>query len=371
MKIVIVGPAHPYRGGIALFNERLAKAYLDKGAEVELVTFTLQYPSFLFPGKTQYSDTTAPKNLKIHRWINSVNPLSWFSVARKIKSLNPDLVIVAYWLPFMAASLGTIAKRLKQSCKVIALTHNMLPHEPRIGDKQLSNYFVKSVHGFLTLSDSVANDIKTFSSKPVKVTYHPLYDNFGESISKETAIKNLQLDTDYRYLLFFGIVRKYKGLDVLLESIPLIKDEKVKIIVAGEFYDDEAPYLSLIEKNELKNKVIFKNQFIADEDVVNYFCACDMVVQPYKTATQSGVTQIAYHFSKPMLVTNVGGLAEMVPHNKVGYSVECNPKSVANSINDFFDNKKETQFIANVEKEKEKYSWENMISSIDELVAKI
>lgn len=371
MKVVIVGPAYPYRGGIALFNERLAKAFQDNNDEVEIITFTLQYPNFLFPGKTQFSDAEPIKELKITRSINAVNPLSWIKTANRIKKVKPDLVLFAYWLPFMAPSFGTIAKLVAKNkhTKIAALVHNIIPHEKRAGDSMLSNYFIKHVDGFITLSKSVYDDLTTLTNKPKALTPHPLYDNFGKAVSKSEALKKLGLDASFNYLLFFGIIRKYKGLDTLLDAMAIeeIKAQKIKVIVAGEFYEDDAPYFNLIKKHQLEDSVVMVNKFIPDVDVVNYFCAADMIVQPYKHATQSGVTQIAYHFNKPMLVTNVGGLAEMIPNQKVGYVTESNPKSVAESIIDFYTNTREEEFIAGVKDEKQKYTWDKMILTISNL----
>jgi glycosyltransferase involved in cell wall biosynthesis len=371
MKVVIVGPAHPYRGGVALFNERLAKAFQENNDEVEIITFTLQYPNFLFPGKTQFSDAEPPKELKITRTINAVNPLSWIKTANRIKKAKPDLVLFAYWLPFMAPSFGTIAKLVAKNkhTKIAALVHNIIPHEKRAGDSMLSNYFIKHVDGFITLSKSVYDDLTSLTNKPKALTPHPLYDNFGKAIPKTEAIEKLGLDASFNYLLFFGIIRKYKGLDTLLEAMANeeIKAQKIKVIVAGEFYEDNTVYLDLIKKHQLENSVVLVNQFIPDEEVVNYFCAADLIVQPYKHATQSGVTQIAYHFNKPMLVTNVGGLSEMVPHQKVGYVTESNPKSVAESIIDFYINYREEKFVAGVKDEKQKYTWDKMTLTISNL----
>lgn len=371
MKVVIVGPAYPYRGGIALFNERLAKAFQENNDEVEIISFTLQYPNFLFPGKTQFSDAKPPKELRITRSINSVNPFSWLKTAKNIKKEKPDLVLFAYWLTFMAPSFGTIAKLVAKNkhTKIAALVHNIIPHEKRFGDTVLSNYFIKHVNGCITLSKSVYDDLTSLTNKPKVLTPHPLYDNFGAAISKTEAINKLGLDQSYSYLLFFGIIRKYKGLDTLLEAMANeeIKSKKVKVIVAGEFYEDSIAYLDLIKKHQLENSVVLVNQFIPDEEVVNYFCAADMVVQPYKHATQSGVTQIAYHFNKPMLVTNVGGLAEMVPNNKVGYVTECNSGAVSNALLDFYNNNREEEFITGVKDEKKKYTWDKMTLTISNL----
>lgn len=375
MNIVIIGPAHPYRGGIALFNERLALAFQEDNHTVEIITFKLQYPSILFPGKTQLSDDNAPKNLKITQQINSINPLNWLKIGTKIKNQQPDLVIFSYWMPFMAPCFGTIASKIKKNGKtnIIGLIHNIIPHEKRIGDNFLSSYFIKRVHGFIAMSDSVVKDLKTFTDKPITLTPHPLYDNFGDIKPKTEAKKLLGLALDFNYLLFFGIIRKYKGLDILLNAFAdeQLRNKNLKLLIAGEFYEDNTEYFNIIKEKNLTDDVIISDAFIPSTAVANYFCAADMVVQPYKHATQSGVTQIAYHFNKPMLVTDVGGLKEIVPNNVVGYVTQANSKSVADAINDFYVNNKEQQFIEGVKTEKLKYLWQTMTTKILDLHQKL
>ena len=320
-KIVILGTAYPYRGGIAAFNERLARQFQAEGHEVSIITFTLQYPSFLFPGKTQYTADPAPEDLHIERGMSSVNPLSWRKVGRMVNRGDYDMVVFAYWMSFFAPCYGRIAKQIKNA-KCIALIHNMMPHEGSLLDKWLTPFFVKSMNGFVALSKSVMDEVARLdkSAKPKAWAPHPIYDHYGPKEPRETALERLGLDQDFRYLLFFGLVRAYKGLDWLLEAFAdeRLRAYPLKLIVAGEFYDDEAPYLEQMKSLGLQDKVIIVNQFVPDDQVKDYFNACDIVVQPYKSATQSGVTQIAYHFEKPMLVTNVGGLDEIVPNGKVG-----------------------------------------------------
>ena len=251
---------------------------------------------------------------------------------------------------------------------------NIIPHEKRWADRILSNYYVKSVDAFIAMSQSVLKDLELFDKKKPKLfCAHPLYDNFGKAVSKQIAIQKLGLPNDCSYLLFFGFIREYKGLDLLLEAISdeRFKQLNVKLIIAGEYYSDPKPYREIIQKNKLTKVVIEKTTFIPNSEVVNYFCAADMVVQPYKSATQSGVTQIAYHFGKPMLVTNVGGLPEMIPNGKVGYVVEPNSKSIADALVDFYENKREHLFITNVEEEKKKYSWQNLINGINKLISEL
>ena len=369
-KIVIVGPAHPYRGGIATFSERLARQFQAEGKEVEMFTFTLQYPGFLFPGKTQYSDEAAPEGLKITRNITSVKPITWIKAGRQLKKMQPDMVIFAYWMSFMAPCMGTIAAFLRKSrCKCIGLIHNMIPHEPNILDKILPGYFVKKMDAFLALSQSVANDVNRFDKKgkPKMFRPHPIYDHYGDLMPREEALQLLKLDADYRYILFFGFIREYKGLDMLIEAMAdqELQQMPVKLIVAGEFYEDENKYLGRVEELGLQDKIIFYKQFISTNEVSRYFSACDIVALPYKTATQSGVTQVAFHFEKPMLVTKVGGLGEIVPHEKIGYVVEPQPAEIATALKDFFLRQRAAEFTANMPEEKQKYAWSNLTTALE------
>ncbi len=371
--VVILGSAHPLRGGLASYNERLARAYQQQGAKVKIFTFSLQYPNFLFPGKTQYSDEPKPQDLDIEVSLNSVNPFSWIALGRKIKKMAPDLLIIKFWIPFMGPSLGTVARiaRSNGKTKVISIIDNIIPHEKRPGDKVLANYFVGAVHGFIAMSESVLQDLNKFDSiKPKIFTPHPVYDNFGNVSDKSFAREALKLDPFGKYILFFGFIRDYKGLDLLLRAMAdeRLKKLGVKLIVAGEFYTDSKPYYDIIEQYKLDDRLVMATDFIPDSQVGTYFNAADMVVQPYKDATQSGVTQIAYHFEKPMLVTNVGGLPEIVPHMKTGYVVDVDPLKIADGIVDFYENNREEEMIANCRIEKKKYSWETMLEKIDMLL---
>lgn len=371
MKIIIVGTAYPYRGGLAAFNERLAREYMRRGDEVEIYTFTLQYPGFLFPGKTQYSDEPAPEGLVIRRRVNSVNPFNWLSVGREIAHKRPDLLITKFWLPFMAPCLGTIERRVRRNghTRVVSILDNVIPHEHRIGDRIFARYFVRSTDAFVAMSRSVLADLGLFDTrKHRQFCPHPLYDHYGDPMSKQEALAALRLDPQYHYVLFFGFIRDYKGLDLLLDAMA---DERfnslnVRLLVAGEFYGEPKPYMEQIERLGLGDRVVLHTDFIPDSQVNRYFCAADIVAQPYKSATQSGVTQIAYHFEKPMLVTDVGGLAEIVPHNKVGYVVEPESHQIAEALVRFFREGHEEPFTAAVAEEKKKYSWANMLKAIAE-----
>ncbi len=374
-KIVLIGTAHPYRGGLASFNERLIEEFIREGDKAEILTFTLQYPNFLFPGKTQYSNSPKP-NIPIERAVSSVNPVNWIKVGKRLKKEAPDLILFKYWLPFMAPCFGTIAKIAKpnKKTKVIAIIDNIIPHEKRIGDKILSTYFVNNVDAFVGMSKSVLEDLNLFDAhKPKKYNPHPIFDNFGELVEKEEALEHLGLDRSYSYILFFGFIRDYKGLDLLLKAFAntWFRTQKIKLIIAGEFYNNQQQYIDLIEELKLKDDIILKSDFIPNEEVKYYFRASSIVAQPYKNATQSGVTQIAYHFEKPMLVTNVGGLAELVPNGKVGYVVEPNEQAIAEALITYFKEGKEQEFEHNVRQEKEKFSWRKMVETINTLADEI
>lgn len=370
MNIIIVGTAHPYRGGLAAFNERLALQFQKEGHHVEMYTFTLQYPGFLFPGKTQFTNDPAPAGLTISRKINSCNPFNWIKVGNQIRKMKPDMVVFAYWMSFMAPCFGTIAKQIHKNHKTrcIGLIHNMIPHEPNVLDKYLPPYFVKQMDGFTTLSHAVIKDIDQFDkhNKPKSWAPHPIYDHYGELIDKNEARKQLGLSADGKYVLFFGFIRDYKGLDLLIDAFGdlRLQDMGVRLLVAGEFYGDPQPYLNRIRSLDISDIVILHNDYIPDNKVNLYFRACDIVAQPYKTATQSGVTQVAFHFERPMLVTNVGGLPEIVPDGKIGYVVNPDAQDIADALVRYYKENKEEEFTAGVREEKRKYGWDRMTAAV-------
>jgi len=372
-KIILIGPAHPFRGGLAAFNERLIHEYRKDGANASIYTFSLQYPSVLFPGKTQYSSEPAPANIPIHIKVNSINPLNWIKIGLELRKKRPDIVIVKFWIPFMAPCFGTICRiaRGNRHTKVVTILDNLIPHEHRPGDRMLTRYWIGSVDGCVAMSRSVLEELRQLDyKKPALFCPHPLYDNFGDPVTREEAISRLRLDPGCRYVLFFGFIRDYKGLDLLLEAFAdeRMRRSDIRLLVAGEFYCDPRPYHEIIAKHHLEDRVIMSNDFIPDSRVVDYFCAADLVVQPYKSATQSGVTQIAYHFNKPMIITNVGGLAEFVPHEKVGYVVEPDPADISSAIVRFYLENKESEFSADAANEKQNFSWGNMVEIIDKLL---
>lgn len=383
-KVIIIGSAWPLRGGgIATFNERLARQFIAEGNEVIIYSFSLQYPSFLFPGKSQYGNEPQPTDLTIRSCINSINPLNWFRIGKQIKQEKADLVVVRYWLPFMGPCLGTILRLVKKNhhSRIVCIADNVLPHEKRIGDHAFTRYFIQPVHAFITLSEKVMQDLKQFTQKPAAVVVHPLYDNFGAAISKEAAKKILGIAPDQNIILFFGFIRAYKGLDLLLKAMSILKHEGLrneglkhegdktevpKLVIAGEFYEDKKTYDDLIQSLGIEDLLILRTDFIPDSEVKQYLCAADFVIQPYRNATQSGITPLAYHFEKPMLVTNVGALPSMVPHEQVGIVTEPSPAAIAKGIQQLYSLGEE-HFLFHLREEKKKYSWQVLTSKIWQL----
>lgn len=373
-KVVIIGPAHPLRGGLASFDERLARAFQQQGDDVVIYTFSLQYPGFMFPGTTQYSSEPAPTDIRIKVCINSINPLNWLVVGNRLKNYKPDVIVVRYWLPVMGPCLGTILRRAKANghTRVVAITDNVLPHEKRPGDKPFTKYFLAACDAFVTMSEKVMQDLRLFSQKPAQQVTHPLYDNFGEQLSKAEARRYLHVPVDGKIILFFGFIRKYKGLDILLEAMKLLRDnpatKEIRLLVAGEYYEDRKPYDELIASLGIEDQLILRTDFIQDSEVKYYLSAADFVIQPYRNATQSGVTPLAYHFEKPMLVTNVGGLPGFVPHKRVGIVAEPNPAAIADGIAALY-RLGEDYFLPYLREEKQKYNWAILIDAIKQLAA--
>jgi D-inositol-3-phosphate glycosyltransferase len=368
LKIFIIGPAYPLRGGPAQFNENLCAELVKQGHDAQIISYSLQYPNFLFPGSSQFEQgTQAPPTLRIHTLINTINPFNWIKVARFIKKEKPDFILHRYWLPFFGASLGTISRLVKSKTKVLALTDNILPHEKRFGDNFLTNYFVKGCHGFIAMSKAVLNDISKFTDNPNRAySPHPMYETYGERVSQYEARQHLNIGNSEKIILFFGLIRHYKGLDLLIKAMahPKIKEQRIKLLIAGEFYEDKQPYLDLIRKHELHETIILHDKFISNNDVRYYFCASNLVAQTYRNATNSGVTMVGYYYQKPMLVTNVGGLVEIIPNNSCGYVIEPEVNAISEKILDYFNLNKEIEFTKNVIQERKKYEWSQFINTL-------
>lgn len=368
MKIVILSAAYPFRGGIANFTNLLAKS-LEADNEVIIYTFTRQYPDLLFPGKTQLEPPSDFPPVKSKRVLDSINPLSWKKTGKLIKDENPDLLIFNFWMPFFGPSFGTVARIVKNnpSVKALAICHNVVPHESKPGDTFLTKYFLKKIDYFVLLSEKVKDELlKLVPRANYRVLFHPVYSSFGEPVDKTVAKTHLNL-RDEKVLLFFGLIREYKGLDVLLEAMAEIKKKmKIKLLVAGEFYDDKEKYLKLMEKLELGKTVEIIDRYIEAKEVKYYFSAADAVVLPYKDATQSGIVQVAVNFHKPLIGTTAGGLKEIIEDNVNGYLVNPEaPHELAEAIIKFYSENREEQFSANIKKISEKFSWRKFT---DELI---
>ncbi|MEG1955927.1 MAG: glycosyltransferase [Mucinivorans sp.] len=369
MRIVIVGPCHPYRGGIAKFNDTLMTKFQEIGHQVTMVNFSMQYPWLLFPGKTQYTDDPAPEDFDNHRIINSVNPFSWFRAISYIVSLKPQVVLFRYWMPFFAPAFGTMARVLrKKGIRTVALTDNIVPHEPRFYDNWLTEYFLKGIGRVVYMSSQVGLDLKQFNFPGEKImVQHPIYDTYGAKVPREEACAHLGLDPAFRYVLFFGFVRHYKGLDMLLEAWSFLEEETPKkLIIAGEFYEDRYETMVAISDYGLADKIIFNDKYIPDDEVRYYFSAADLLVLPYRSATQSGVTQVAYHFGVPMVVTMAGGLGETVKHGEVGFVTHVNALAIQQAIDRFFDEGWLPRMRENIGSYKKRFSWIAMCRAVIE-----
>lgn len=369
MKIVLLGPAHPYRGGLASIMETMAREWQSRGHEVRIYTFTVQYPSLLFPGKTQYVTTPAPEDLHIERVMNTVNPLNWLSLGLRLRRECPDMVVMKYWTPFMAPCFGTIARIARSNgvTKFVCQIDNVEPHEHHIIDRPCNHYYLGAVDGFVYMSEQVHGELKAYTAAPALFSPHPMFENFGKAVERDKACRRIGIDPAQRYTLFFGLIRDYKGLDLLLKAWAKWMPDGRKLLIAGEFYASREKYISLIEELGLQDRVVLHDRFIADEDVKYYFSAADALVLPYRTATQSGVTQIAYNFSLPMIVTRVGGLPEIVPDGRVGLVCEADAESIKEALEALYDGDRLQTFKENFAQERKRFSWAAMCDRLEEV----
>lgn len=366
MKIAILSPFSPYRGGLAQFSDRLYTE-LIKTCEVQAFSYSLLYPSLLFPGKTQFvPDEEVKKDLHPQRLLNSINPVSYIKTAKAINQYSPDLLIIPYWISFLAPALGFIATLIHKKTKIFALVHNAIPHEPRFFDKPFAQFFFRHCDAFITLSNSVKKDLqKIVHNKNILVHEHPIYDQYPEKIAREEACSSLGISKETKNLLFFGFIREYKGLDLLIQAMAFL-DGNYQLIIAGEYYDDFHKYEKLIEQSPAKKNIKVFNNYIPNEMVTTLFSAADALVLPYRSATQSGVLAIAYQLEVPVIVTNVGALGETVKATNIGVVAEKpTPEAVAEAIR-FYCNDRERQnlFLKNIQKEKLRLSWKNFATSL-------
>ena len=374
MKITILGPAHPYRGGLASIMETMARTYMQRGHDVDIITFTRQYPGFLFPGKSQTVDTPPPDGLHIERRVDTVNPFNWLAVGRHLRRSRPDFILMKYWTPFMAPCFGTIARMAHGNghTKVICQIDNVEPHEHHMVDRPFNRWYLSSVDGFVYMSEQVHRELAAYTSAPAIFSPHPMFENFGGPVDRGEACRRIGLDTGLRYVMFFGLIRDYKGLDMLIDAWAQLKrdcrlPDDVRLLVAGEFYTSREIYVGQIEKAGLQDDIILHDRFIPDGEVGCYFSAADSLVLPYRTASQSGVTQIAYKFDLPMVVTDVGGLPEIVPDGRTG--IVCSPDagSIAEAVATMCSGDTAARLRANFEVEKRRFSWDEMCDRLEEV----
>ena len=374
MKIKFIGPAYPYRGGLATIIETLARTFAGRGNEVSIDTFSLQYPRLLFPGKSQFRTGPAPDDLTIERTVSTVNPLSWWRVGRKLRRQRPDLVVLKYWTPLMAPCFGSICRlsRKKGKTKVVVHVDNITPHENHFYDRVLNRYFLRSVDGFVYMSEAVKSDLDTYGlGKPALFSPHPLFDTYGQRVERTEACTRLGLDPQTDYTMFFGYIRDYKGLDLLIDAWAMLHKrgltEGHKLLVVGEVYGADTKYTEQIARLGLEDEVVMHTRFVPDGEVADYFSVAQMVALPYKSATQSGVTQVAYAFGVPMIVTRVGGLAEIVPDGVVGLLADVSAESVAEAIEKAWQEGNLDRFREGIEREKHRFSWDATADTIEEL----
>jgi glycosyltransferase involved in cell wall biosynthesis len=372
MKITILGTAFPLRGGIAHYNALLA-ASLGAAHTVDTVTFKRQYPAFLFPGKTQQESGETVTAVPAPALVDSINPLNWVRVGRMIRDRRPDVLIFKYWLPFFGPCFGTIARivRSNKHTRILCICDNVLPHERRPLDISFTRYAFGAVDAFIVQSSAVERDLQQLLPRArYRHVPHPVYNIFGTAVGKAEARTRLGI-TDERVMLFFGYVRRYKGLHILLQAMPLLLARlPVRLLVVGEFYDDEHSYREQVRTSGLEHAVTIHAEYVPNAQVGEFFSAADVVVLPYVSATQSGIAQIAYNFDRPVIATNVGGLAEVVIDGQTGYVVPPgDPASLAAAIERFYTGRHEQEFADHVREEKRKYSWENLVIAIEQLTA--
>ena len=378
MKIVLIGTAYPLRGGIAHYVGLLWK-YLSRAHDVSIVTFSRQYPKLLFPGKSQEESGDAGIPVESVQWIDSINPFNWIRTGFRVRAMQADLIVFKFWMPFFAPSYGTIAAiaRWGRRTRTMFICDNVIPHERRPGDKLLTKFAFRFIDSYVVQSHAVERDLRLWKKDPL-LSYlpHPVYEIFGEEIDRSEARKalssvdaDLRLSDDERVLLFFGYVRDYKGLDVVLDAMPSILERmKVRLLVVGEFYNNEETYREQVRRLGIGSYVHFHSDYVPNEDVGVFFSAADVLTLPYKSATQSGIIQIAYNFHRPVIATDVGGLSEVVIDGRTGAIVPPEqPHAIADAVVDFFAHDRFAQYRENVIEEKKKYSWEHMAEGIEAL----
>lgn len=372
MRIAILGPFYPYRGGIAQFDARMYEE-LEKSHCVKAFTFTTLYPDFLFPGKTQYvSEEDTVSVVSSERVLSSINPITYFSTAREINKFKPDVLIIPYWMSFMAPAFGMVSRLINENIKIIAFAHNVMPHERRFFDKAFAQFFFNKCDGFVVMSDISERYLGELQpNAKVLKTFHPIYDHYDASIGREEACQKLGIKTDKKNLLFFGLIREYKGLDLLIKAVGEL-DDSYQLIIAGESYGDFAPYRELIDSSPLKSNIRVFEEYLPDEMVSVLFSATDVLVLPYRSATQSGVVAVAYQLEKPIIATNVGALGTMIGEAETGVVVsDVSVSGIKDGIERFFTGDYTSRYTEALKKEKARLSWANLVRSLETFISEL
>jgi len=368
---ILIGPAYPFRGGISNTNHELIREIQKKEKNSFIITFKKLYPKFIFPGKNQFSDEKKPSDINIERHITSYNPISWIKTAKRINELNPKAVIFRYYTPFLAPAYFFITILIKNKIKKIALVDNWIPHESFLLDNLLNKLFGIKMSGFITLSRNVSNQIESNFSKPILTLFHPINQNLPLPISKSDARKILKWPKERKVILFYGLIRKYKGLELLINSIneePL-KKNKIHLVIAGEFYESKEKYLKLITKNKLENRTTIYDEYINNDMTKQLFCASDAIVQTYHSSTQSGVTPLAYFYNTPVLVSNIDGLKDPILEDKSGIVSEKSTKEVSQNISKLLKNL--NYYTDNIKMAKSNYKWNKFVNELEKFISNL
>ena len=372
MRIAFLSTFFPFRGGIAQFSGAMFRS-LELKHTIKAFNFSRQYPTILFPGETQYvKPDDFAESIPTERILDSINPVSFYGTAKSINKFNPDIYISSYWMTFFGPSLGIVAKRLNPKIKKIAILHNVKPHEKRFFDQAANQFFLKNHDGFVVLSDTVEKDLLSIlpSAKVLKLK-HPNYNHFGEKLNQVDALQKLDLDQHKKTILFFGIIRDYKGLDILLEAFNELSDD-FQLIIAGECYGSFDRYKNLIEQNRNKDRIKLHQKYISDQEVKLFFSAADVCILPYKSATQSGITAISFHFEVPIIATDVGGLKETIKNEQNGLIVEsANSQNIKFAIEKYFDEQLKLRFQTKIAEENEENSWNNFTDKIIDFASEL
>ena len=363
---LIISSAYPYRGGISDSTHSLVNQMLNQNISCEVWTFRLLYPKFFFPGKTQYSQEVLKSNFKIVRQINTLNPINWILSARKINRIGPKKVIFRYWTPLLSLPYFTISCLLNSRTKVIGLVDNWTGHEKILFERVFRRFFIKSCDSFISFSKNVGKKLKNSTNKEVLPLFHPINDDLPNKISKDEALSNLDLPSK-KYILFIGLIRKYKGVESLIKAFHYAskEHENLRLIIAGEFYDDINIYKTLIKRKDLEDKVIIDNDFLKSSKIRDYICISDLIIQPYKKASQSGITPLAYYYDKPLVVSNIEGLKEIIIEDQSGEIFSETPANMAIAIKNCINPESNRTYSNNIAKSKSKYSWLRFVKKVE------